>query len=500
MGAPTPRRARGPRSSSTTRSRPKADTGVGYSVSSSPHAESRSIPLVQSRTIARMEESARSAETVQALLERGDRRRLVDLLTAAHPADVAALLRELPLEAQVTVFRLLSAQRAGEVLSELDDQTLLQLVQALDQLEVSRILDEMPPDHAAEVVEELPPAQAESLLEMMKEEQSEDVQELLEYSEDTAGRLMSPNAVAVGESATVAEAIEQIRKSAPEGRGFELYVVDDHRHLVGVVPLRRLLTAAPTTPMWAIRDPSVVSVSPETDQEEVARLVAKYDLVAVPVTDKERRLLGTISVEDVIDVLGEEASEDIFRLAGSDASELDRRSPREIALMRLPWILTTLLIELGAGIVIHYYDATLSRVILLASFMPVIQAISGNTGLQSVTMVVRGLATGQVHLSRWWEPLRRQVQTSSILGGVCALVVGSVGMLWHSPAFGLVVALSMFASVNLSGFAGTMIPMLSKRLGFDPAITAGPFETALQDVLGVTIFLSLATALLSWLS
>src|SRR2546425_17667 len=131
--------------------------------------------------------------------------------------------------------------------------------------------------------------------------------------------------------------------------------------------------------------------------------------------------------------------------------------------------------------------------------MPVIQAISGNTGLQSVTMVVRGLATGQVPLSRWWEPLRRQVQTSSILGGVCALVVGSVGLLWHSPAFGLVVALSMFASVNLSGFAGTMIPMLSKRLGFDPAITAGPFETALQDVLGVTIFLSLATALLRWI-
>src|SRR3989442_1701349 len=208
-----------------------------------------------------MEETARSVETVQALLERGDRRRLVDLLTAAHPADVAALLRDLPLEAQVTGFRLLSAQRAGEVLSE----------------------------------------------------------------------------------------------------------VDDHRHLVGVVPLRRLLTAAPTTPMWAIRDPSVVSVSPETDQEEVARLVAKYDLVAVPVTDKERRLLGTISVEDVIDVLGEEASEDIFRLARSDASQLHPRSPREIRLMRPALNLTTPLIELGAGILIHHYDATLSRVILLAS-------------------------------------------------------------------------------------------------------------------------------------
>ena len=237
--------------------------------------------------------------------------------------------------------------------------------------------------------------------------------------------------------------------------------------------------------------PRVISVTPEMDQEEVARVVAKYDLVAVPVVDQRNHLVGTIAVDDVIDIVGEEASEDIFRMAGSDAAELERRSPRQIAIMRLPWVLATLVIELFAGVVIHYFDQTLSRVILLASFMPVIQA---------VTMVVRGLATGQVHLDRWWEPLRRQIQTSSILGGVCGLVVGVIGLLWHSPAFGLIVAVSMFVSVNLSGAAGTTIPMLSKRLGFDPALTAGPFETAFQDVLGVTIFLSLATALLHWLA
>jgi magnesium transporter len=448
-----------------------------------------------------MDESGRRLETVQALLERGDRRRLLDFLNVAHPADVAQILRDLSLERQVAVFRLLTAQRAGEVLSELDDQTLLDLVQALDQVEVSRILEQMPPDHAAEVVEELSSEQAENLLDLMKDEHSEDVQELLEYPEDTAGRLMSPNAVAVKETATVAEAIERIRKSAPEGRGFELYVVDEHRHLVGVVPLRRLLTAAPTTPVWAIREPSVVSVTADTDQEEVARVVSKYDLVAVPVVDAERRLLGTISVEDVIDVLGEEASEDIFRLAGSDAAELERRSPPRIALLRLPWVMATLLIELAAGAIIHYYDQTLARVILLASFMPVIQAISGNTGLQSVTMVVRGLATGHVQLARWWEPLLRQMQTSAIIGAVCGAVVGLIGAVWHGTAtFGFVVALSMFVSVNLSGVAGTLIPMISKHFGFDPALTAGPFETALQDVAGVTIFLSLATALLGWLA
>ena len=422
------------------------------------------------------------------------------LLEEAHPADVAVVLRQLPLADQVALFRTLSKERAGDVLPELDDHALLELVRALDEIEVSRILSEMPPEEAADVVEELSTEQAEKILDLMQEEKSEEIQEILDYPEHSAGRLMSLDFVAVNERATVEQAIDHVRKSVSEERAFELYVVDDHGHLVGVVPLRRLLTAGAGSPVFAVRDENVVSVTPEMDREEVARLVAKYDLVTVPVVDRQHRLVGTIAVDDVIDILGEEASEDIFRIAGSDAAELERRSPGQIAVMRLPWVLLTLLIELCAGVVIHYFDHTLSRVILLASFMPVIQAISGNTGLQSVTMVVRGLATGQVQIARWWEPLRRQMQTSSILGGVCGVLVGFIGWLWHSPAFGLIVAVSMFISVNLSGVAGTMIPMLSKRLGFDPALTAGPFETAFQDVLGITIFLSLATLLLHWLT
>jgi len=446
------------------------------------------------------QDQERLLDSARRVLEGGKDGRDEEALEAAHPSDVAAILQHLPLEQQVALFRRLSAERAGDVLPALDDTTLLSLVRALDEVEVSRILDEMPPEHAADVVEELPREEAEKILQLMEEDKSEDVQEVLEYPEHSAGRLMSPDFVAVREDATVEDAIKHIRDSIASERAFELYVVDSHRHLVGTVPLRRLLIAGPATAVLAIRDENVVSVPTTMDKEEVARVVAKYDLVAVPVVDGRHHLVGTITADDVVDIVGEEATEDIFRMAGSDAAELERRSPQQIALMRLPWVMATLVIELMAGVIIHYFDQTLGKVILLASFMPVIQAISGNTGLQSVTMVVRGLATGQVQLSRWWEPLQRQVQTSSILGGVCALVVGSVGWLWHSVGFAFVVAVSMFVSVNLSGFAGTMIPMLSKRLGFDPAITAGPFETALQDVFGVTIFLSLATALLHWIS
>jgi len=422
------------------------------------------------------------------------------VLEEAHPADLAAVLGHVPVSHLVRVFRLLRPEQASSVLSELDDATLLQLVQALEEVEVTLILNRMPADHAADIVEELPAERAEKILDLMQAEKSQDVQQLLDYPEHLAGRLMSPDVVTVPESATVEEAIQHIRKSVAEERAFELFVVDDHDHLIGVVPLRRLLVADPPTPIRAILTDNIVTVAPEMDREDVARIVATYDLVVVPVVDAQHRLVGVITVDDVVDILGEEASEDIFRLAGSDASELERRSPHQVALMRLPWILTTLLIEMVAGLVIHAFDRTLAQVILLASFMPVIQAISGNTGLQSVTMVVRGLATGHVHLDRWWEPVRRQVQTSSIIGAVCAVVVGAIGLVWHSPAFGIVVAVSMFTSVNLSGAAGAAIPMLSKRLGFDPAVTAGPFETALQDVLGVTIFLALATMLLRWLT
>src|SRR2546428_7596023 len=281
-----------------------------------------------------MSDQDRLLDAAERLLEGSKDARDEQALEAAHPSDVAATLQRLRLDKQVALFRRLSPERAGEVLPALDDTTLLALVRALDEVEVSRVLDEMPPEHAADVVEELRRDEAEKILDLMEEEHSEDVQEILEYPEHSAGRLMSPDFVAVREDATVEEAIKHIRDSVASERAFELYVVDSHRHLVGTVPLRRLLIAGPATAVLAIRDENVVSVPTGMDQEEVARVVAKYDLVAVAVGDRQHRLVGTITADDVGDIVGEGATEDIFRMAGSGAPEGGRRTPPQIAGLR----------------------------------------------------------------------------------------------------------------------------------------------------------------------
>src|SRR5262245_20060251 len=264
-----------------------------------------------------MEERERLLQQVRELLESGQDERLANVVEELYPADLASVVRELPTDDQIRVFSLLSSPNAAAVLSELDDPTLRDLVRTLDEGEVSRILDSMPSDHVVEVVEDLPREEAEKILDLMEEEKSEEVQELLEYPEGTAGRLMSRRFVAVPERATVGEAIEHIRKAATGDGAFYLYVLDDHEHLVGFVPLHRLLAADPATPVLAIRSEDVESVAVDTDQEEVAHLVRRYNVLEVPVVDDRRRLLGTIGVDDVIDVIQEEATEDIQRLAGA---------------------------------------------------------------------------------------------------------------------------------------------------------------------------------------
>jgi magnesium transporter len=249
-----------------------------------------------------------------------------------------------------------------------------------------------------------------------------------------------------------------------------------------------------------IMNPEVISVDVNTDQEEVAKIMRKYDLVSLPVVDSDKHIVGKISFDDIADIMEEEFSEDVAKIVGSDAVELESKSPFQIAWLRLPWVLITLGIQFFAGVVISYYDQTLEKVILLASFMPIISAISGNTGLQASAMTVRALAIGSINPSRWIEPVKRALQISLIIGLTCGLIIGIIGAMWYGKVlFGLVVGVSMCISINISAFVGTTTPLVSKKLGFDPAITVGPFETAFQDVVGITVFLTLSTLALKWL-
>jgi len=428
----------------------------------------------------------------------GDLRALLD---EQHPADLAdAVLFLKPVESK-DLLAALTISEAAELLDEIGPDTRAALLKGADPSWLANVLSELPLDESADILSDAPAALRESVLRSPELVVAEGIRNLLAYPPETAGGIMSVGYVDVRAGATQKDAVNRFRECQDAEHIFYIYVLDAGGKLLGAVDLRNLLRAEEKTPITDLMDPNLVTVGPSCDQEQVAHIFARYDLNALAVVkDDTHEMLGVITPDSVINVIEAEYMEDIAHITGSDAQELERKSPAQIAKMRMPWILATLFIELLAGVVIHIFDKTLATVILLASFMPIISAISGNTGLQSAAIIIRGLSTGQVQLEHWKHAVARQLQTTAILGAVCALVLGTIGYVWEGrPAFGLTIFLGMFISVNIAGAVGTIIPLLSKRMGFDPALTAGPFETAFQDVIGISIFLGIATALLNWI-
>ncbi len=430
--------------------------------------------------------------------------RLTAALTGRHPAEIVEAMGHLTRAETLAVFNWLDNARAAEVLDELPPDTVRFLTDNAPLGRITALLDHLPMDDAAEVVSEADPRIAKSLLADLEARaplDAAEVRTLLAYPDGAAGRLMTDKFARVSLQQTAAEVLGYLRQSAGTLETInEICVTLADGLLVGVFPLQAALTAPPEQQVHEFMTREPISVSPETDRKDAAALISRYDLLTLPITDGAGKMLGIVTIDDIIDVLVEEFNEEYLRAVGSDAEELEKKSPVQIAKMRLPWIMTTLGIELLAGVVIHVFDKTLTKFILLASFMPIISAISGNTGLQSAAIIIRGLSSGQVTLGGWRHALARQAATTLILGGVCALTLGVIAGVWDRHwIFGFVVFLGMFIAVNIAGIIGTCIPLLSKRAGYDPALTAGPFETAFQDVIGISIFLSLATALLNWL-
>lgn len=445
---------------------------------------------------------ANLAKTRQ-LLQDGSTEILANFLSQLHPADIAEILEELSEEERTGVLSLLDSELAAPVLEELDYEDQSDLLRQLGQQRATAILDEMSDDNIADLLGEVPPQEAREILQVMEKEEAQDVQDLLKYPEDTAGGLMTTEYVALPAEITAEEAIATLRQLAPDAETiYYVYVVDARGVLVGVLSLRDLIVAPPDTPIQQIMHRKVISVEATMDQEEVARVVSKYDFLAVPVVDKEGRLLGIVTVDDVIDVIEEEASEDIYRLAATSPEEHDFvLSPWERAKKRLPWLIGLLFGELLAGNVIKNFSGIIEVVTALAFFIPVMTGEAGNAATQSLAVVVRGLATGEIDLKEIWQVVLKEAKVGLLVGLITGIVLAVVAFFWEgSPVIGLLTGVALVLNIFAAAILGGFFPVVIRRLGIDPAVASGPFITTLTDIISMFFYFNLATFFISRLA
>ncbi len=442
-------------------------------------------------------------DSVKRLLRIGATANLLNLLQKQHPADLAQVFGTLLETERHAVFSLLvdrSARLAMETVSEMGPEEGAKLLTGRSAEEIAKLLQELPSDDAAALIDYLPEELSAEVLELMRRRESGQVESLLEYGEQTAGRNMNPQVFALSEDLTVGEAITALQSSRDVEMVFYLYVVDDRRHLVGVTSLRRLLLVSPETPLKRIMAPEVTSVRVDTDQEEVARLVASYNLLAVPVVDEENKLVGIVTVDDVIDVIKDEAAEDLLRLAGVSGDERIETTASEALRKRLPWLGINLVTAFLAASVVAMFETTIEQVTALAIFMPIVAGMGGNAATQTLTVIVRGLALGELS----WSSARKTLGKESAigLGNGVALGLVAAGVAWATkgdPMLGLVLGMAMLINLFVAATAGTLVPLGLKALKIDPALGSSVFITTFTDVVGFASFLGLATVFLRYL-
>ena len=441
-------------------------------------------------------------QSVQRLLRRGAITNLSKMLGRMHPADIAKAVNHLssPKEKR-EVFELVRGEnKRGQVLSELDGESIQEVLADLLHSDVAWLLKDLGPDDVAYILGFLPEDRGKEILALMKAEDSTEVEGILKYAKDTAGGIMTTEFFSLSEDATAQEAIRRLQQATDAEMVFYIYVTDKDDHLVGVLSLRQLLTVPPATPLKNIMTRDVMSVAVDMDQEEVARQVARYNLLAIPVVEKDGTLAGIITVDDVVDVIREEATEDMLKMAGAIEEEpASKSSSLGSAKLRLPWLFTNLVGSLLSGAILWYFRYTIQEVVAIVSFIPVIAAMGGNVGLQSSTLIIRGLATGLVELTDVWTVFFREVKIGLLMGLACGLMLTVVGWGLGQGFLGVVVGASLVIAFLVSTSMATIMPIVLKRMGVDPAVAAGPFVTTANDITGITIYLTLATLFLDYL-
>jgi magnesium transporter len=435
-------------------------------------------------------------DMVKKLIRRGAHSNITNLLKKTHPADIANLFSYLSLNEQSVLFSMLEdVDTAAEVLSEIEHSVSALLLEQIEQDTIVHVLQHMPHDDAVDIIQHMPEALAAEVLDSMHDDCSNEIEQLMLYQEDSAGGIMSTDFFSLSEDLTAKEAIEALQGADRVEMVFYVYVTDVHNHLVGVLSLRQLLTVPPERCLRDIVSPDVISVRVDTDQEMVAQQVAKYNILAIPVVDEHNKLLGIITVDDVIDVMRQEATEDIYKMAGASQEELMYGYKAfHVARLRLPWLIVNLLGGVVTGSLLWWFQLTLQEVAALLAFIPVITGMGGNVGGQSATIVVRGFATGRVDFNTMRQVFFKELRVGIIMGLVCGLTVAAIAMMWHHNIYlGLVVGLAMATAMTVAATMGVLAPAFFKKFGIDPAIASTPFVQTANDITGILIYFGTAT-------
>ena len=427
----------------------------------------------------------------------------VQLLVDLHPADIADLFEALDEHEKKKLFRELDIDTASEVIAELSEFSQDQILADLPHQRLGEIVDELESDDAADLLASVPDEVAEEVLASIDVEDSREVRRLLAYDEETAGGIMQAELLAVAQEATIADAINHVREYGKELEGLaNIFVTNSDQQVLGQVSLRRLILSEPADTLSQVMDTSVRTIPVAMDQEDVAKMFQKYDLLSAPVIESDGSLVGRITIDDIIDIIEEEISEDVLRMAGTHEDELVYGDQIwKISRFRLPWLLTTLVGGLLTGYLLWLFKVALADAIVLVTFVPVIMALGGSVAIQSTTITVRGLATGAIDLQRIGRTVYKETRVGLLMALACGLTLGIAAEIWHrNPALGLTVGISMPGVIMVASLMGTLIPVAFQRLGIDPAVSSGPFVTIANDISGIIIYLSISSAFLKYIA
>jgi|MTBAKSStandDraft_2_1061841.scaffolds.fasta_scaffold02661_3 magnesium transporter len=426
------------------------------------------------------------------------------LLREFRVEDIAEILDRLDDEQVTRLYKRFAPEVKGELLTYAGPALIPVLISVLDEHysdeEIAEILSDVSDDDVTDILLEFPREKRESILGHFSIQDRKDIRNLIVYPEDSAGGIMTTDYFAVKDTLTVRDVKQQLKNTEDIESLLYIYILDQHNRLEGVCSLHDLLLSFDEEKISKVMTTEIIHVNCYEDQESVARVVEKYDLFAIPVTDDKMHLLGIITADDIIDVIREEHTEDVYKTVGTVEDELYTKNVFRVARLRLPWLITTFFGSMLSAAILSAFNRTLQEIIILTSFVPVITAMGGNIGSQTATIVVRGLAVGYINTGKLKSTVMREIGVASVMGLVVGFIVSLIAILWHGqPLLGLILGLSMISAIIVASLIGSFAPFLFERMNIDPAIAAGPLVTTANDATGIVIYLGLATLLLQWL-